>query len=556
MRKYLFFFSWLPVVSIHAQDTARAEAGLEAATVYLGYGAELVHQARVRVTPGTRTIVLSGLSTTADLNSLQIACPENVAILSHRLQPFTPPPVAILPNPAARVLEDSIMQLQKLVNRLDNQVSIEQEMLNKTGVLIETTVNTSGNKTIASAEVLKLVDYYNARIEKCKTAIFNLKEKKDVLLLAISALRSRMATIIPPAPVNAKPYGQLMLQVLCRSVQEIPVSISYYTRSAGWAPLYDIRVNGKTNKVKMVYKASLTQTTGIDWKRTKLTLSTGTPSFGVTAPELQPWQLQLHVPALYKDLQANAKLRSRSDKEIQALTDSKLVDEEVAATGYAAAPIDPSTLQQYTTLVQGQLNNNYEIDLPYDITGDGELHSVTIREREVSCLLMNYAIPKQVKESYLLARLASWQELDLLPGTANIIVDETYLGKTSIDPETTSDTLNISLGKDRRIAVSRQPVKEMTSVTGLGSNIRQVYGFEISVKNNKLTDVSIVVKDQYPLSTMKEIEVKLESADGAEVNAETGLLTWKLDLKPGESRKLRFSYSIKAPKDKRVINPK
>jgi Domain of unknown function (DUF4139) len=40
------------------------------------------------------------------------------------------------------------------------------------------------------------------------------------------------------------------------------------------------------------------------------------------------------------------------------------------------------------------------------------------------------------------------------------------------------------------------------------------------------------------------------------VNPETGVLTWKIDLKPGESKKVRFSYSVKYPKDKKIVNLK
>jgi len=40
------------------------------------------------------------------------------------------------------------------------------------------------------------------------------------------------------------------------------------------------------------------------------------------------------------------------------------------------------------------------------------------------------------------------------------------------------------------------------------------------------------------------------------VNAETGVLTWKLNLKPGESKKVRLSYSVKYPKDKKIVNIK
>jgi len=61
------------------------------------------------------------------------------------------------------------------------------------------------------------------------------------------------------------------------------------------------------------------------------------------------------------------------------------------------------------------------------------------------------------------------------------------------------------------------------------------------------------LKDQYPLSTNKDIEVELLQHDNASVNEELGVLTWKLELNPGEVKKIRVSYSAKYPKD-RVIN--
>lgn len=60
----------------------------------------------------------------------------------------------------------------------------------------------------------------------------------------------------------------------------------------------------------------------------------------------------------------------------------------------------------------------------------------------------------------------------------------------------------------------------------------------------------MVLKDQFPLSTNKDIEVTLIDAGRAEVNNESGILNWKLALAPGESKKIQFVYSIKYPKDK------
>lgn len=314
----------------------------------------------------------------------------------------------------------------------------------------------------------------------------------------------------------------------------------------------------------MVYKASLTQTTGIDWKKTKLTLSTGTPNFGISAPILTPWYLQLYVPGIYTDLQRRAAQGNATRNIIQSYRDDRALSEVVVedAAGYYKQKkaedktIDPSTLQQYTTLNEGQLNTNFEIDLPYDIESDGQLHSVTIKDQEIACVLKNYAVPRIDKDAYLLAEVADWQNLDLLPGDANIIMDDTYVGKSVIDPNTTSDTLNLSLGRDKRIAIKRSLIKELSSLKTSGKENKQVFTYEILVKNNKLTDVNLLLKDQFPLSNIKEVIVTLEDGSEAMVNTETGVLTWKIDLKPGESKKVRFSYSVKYPKDKKIVNLK
>lgn len=547
-----------------AADTAKADATIPNATVYFGYGAELTHQAKVKVDAGTKTIVISQLSTNIDINSLQISVPEDVALMSHMFNVFYPvAPVLVKPKEVEK-LEDSIKLVQKEIGKVNNLISIDQEILTKTGLLIETTIKSNGNKEITSAELLKLLDYYNAKIEKTKTNIYNHNQTIGLQNEKIVVFRKKITELTIKPAIKEKPYGQVFLQVMCKRSGEIPVELSYYTAHAGWTAIYDIRVNSKTNKVKMVYKASLTQTTGIDWKKTKLTLSTGTPNFGVNAPVLTPWYLQLYVPGLYTDLQKRAAQGNAARNIIQSYEDSKSLSEVVVTDGYGQykqeklkdKTIDPSTLQQYTTLNEGQLNTNFEIDLPYDIESDGQLHSVTIKDQEIACTLKNYAVPRIDKEAYLLAEVADWQNLDLLPGDANIIMDDTYVGKSVIDPNTTADTLNLSLGRDKRIAVKRSLVKEMSSIKTSGRESKQVFTYEILVKNNKLTDVNLLLKDQFPLSTIKEVEIKLDDDGAASVNNETGVLTWKLDLKPGESKKVRFSYTVRYPKDKKIVNLK
>jgi uncharacterized protein (TIGR02231 family) len=565
MMKYIFMMAitFSSFIANAQQDTAKANATMNDATVYFGYGAELTHKAKVNITKNTKYIVIDKLSTQIDLNSLQISCPENVSLLSQQFSVYYPiavvKPIAI--NALAIKIQDSIKKANKEITILQNKIDIEQSILVKTDKLIESTIATSANKTNLTAEVLKLIEFNNAKIEKNKNAIFNFQQAVELVQEKIEGLNERLAIankINNEKPqVAEKPFGRITMQVVCRNEQQADLSMSYYTNNAGWQPIYDIRVNSKTNAIKLVYKASVIQNTGIDWTKTKLTLSTGTPNFTTTAPLLNPWYLQFYVPQLYKELSEVVVVGYGTRNRIQSFDEDE-VDKKLAGkvAGTSVQTVQASTLDQYTTLKQGLLNTSFEIDLPYDIESNGQAHSINIKEAEIQSNLKNYAVPKLDADAYLLAEITNWQNLDLIPGNANIIMDDTYIGKSFIDPNTTADTLNLSLGKDKRVNVKRTLVKDATTTKTSNDNTKQTFTYELVVKNNKIKDINIVLKDQYPLSNVKEMEVELIDDGSASVNTELGILTWKLTLKPGESKKVRFSYKVKYPRDKKIANLK
>jgi len=58
----------------------------------------------------------------------------------------------------------------------------------------------------------------------------------------------------------------------------------------------------------------------------------------------------------------------------------------------------------------------------------------------------------------------------------------------------------------------------------------------------------LTIEDQFPISKIKEIEVENKEADEAEVNKETGTITWKIKLEPNKEKKLKHKFTVKSPK--------
>jgi uncharacterized protein (TIGR02231 family) len=153
-----------------------------------------------------------------------------------------------------------------------------------------------------------------------------------------------------------------------------------------------------------------------------------------------------------------------------------------------------------------------------------------------------------------LAEISDYSKYNLLPGEANIIFEGMYVGKTNINPNQTSDTLNLSMGRDKKISIKREKVVDKSGTKFLSSKKEQAFTYDITIRNNKKEMVDLLLKDQYPLSPDKEIEIELKESDGAKINTETGILTWNLKLKSNETKVIRISYKVKYPKDKVIDN--
>ena len=81
-------------------------------------------------------------------------------------------------------------------------------------------------------------------------------------------------------------------------------------------------------------------------------------------------------------------------------------------------------------------------------------------------------------------------------GEASIYYDGSYVGNTSLLPGGTEDTIQLSLGIDKNIAIKRQKIKEKCSQKVLDNDILHQYTYEITMKNSRATKIDIEVDDE------------------------------------------------------------
>jgi uncharacterized protein (TIGR02231 family) len=513
-----------------AQKPIVTQAKTNHATVYYT-SAELTQTAAAILPTGTSEIVIRNVANYVIENTIQIAAPSTLTVLSVQFVPSFEEGIEVQQTEKRTPLQQ---KYQDSIHYFENEISkIQVEKITKTQtmeLLEKKEVAGTTKPEITISEFKKLVEYYQTKRNELGLALHNLSVKEIKLQNKISVLNEKLV----PKKVTKTGFlqGNLLVQVMNTAAGMVAFELSYLTNGASWQPFYDLRAEKIDKPISFIYKAKVTQNTGINWEQVKLTLSSGSPNQNNNAPILQAWFLQFGFPVA--PTSRNVVMNSLALKK----------SEDEAEEGVGA----------YTTIVENQLTISFDIDIPYTILSNGKTHSVAMKELKIPATYKYYAIPKAEKEAFLLAEIADYSKYNLLPGEANIIFEGLYVGKTMINPNQTADTLNLSMGRDKKISINREKIIDKSGTKFLSGYKEQLFTYDITVKNNKKETIEMLLKDQFPISTDQEITIALVESSRAKVTTEIGILNWEIKLAPNESKKIRISYKVNYPKDKNIAN--
>jgi uncharacterized protein (TIGR02231 family) len=521
------------IVSLHqttlnAQTTQKLK--IEQATVFL-HGAQLVSTAKVRINKGETELLFTNVAGDINSQSLTVNAGNGVAVESAVFQNNYL--VTETLSPKAKEIKDSIELLTEDRLAMANKISVLNEQL----TVLQGNRKVGGDDTgLSVAELTKLLDLISAKMEGLLTQKNKLekaqKKTDDRIVLLNKQLDEEKRK-------GFQPGGQLLVKLYAKEATTNEVVISYTVPNAGWVPGYDIRVDELSKPAGLYYKANIYQNSGVTWENVRLSLSTGDPQEGVQAPVMMPWYLEFFTPPVMKTAYNRA-----LGAPMAADAELKTIDGVQVQSG----------MSEYVTVDNAGISTTFDIDLPYTIPNDGKQHMVAIKKYELVASYRYYAAPKLDKDVFLQAQVTNWEDLNLIPGKSSIFFEGTYVGEGYIDVRNTTDTLTFSLGRDKKIVVKREQDKKLRSVKSIGSNIKESFAYTINVRNTRKDNIDLVLQDQLPVSNDKDIMVEDKETGAAELNETTGMMLWKMQLKPNDQGTVKFGYTVKYPKGKQINN--
>ncbi|MEZ4854215.1 DUF4139 domain-containing protein [Flavobacterium sp.] len=534
MKKIFFISILLSISNIAlAQNPIYTKAKVIEVNAYRN-NAELKNTTSFSIPAGNSEVVIGNISEEIIENSLQIALDnKNVSILSSQFTDDYSSDFKIdTTNPQLKKVADSI----EIVNNLIVKSNIEIDANTKTIELLDKNQTVLvGSSTSNVTQLTQLTDYYTAKRIEISNKLVKLRDTNIELQKKLNRLKSSLKTK-EEKELDEYASGVLVLKLYSKVAANCKVEIKYLAQQVYWEPLYEINGSSINEPLTVFFKASLRQNTGLDWKGVKLSLINGNPSQNKIAPVIEPWFIYA------ENKEDNMVIARGIPRKINDAEYSSNQLDELVVTGAGFS------------INSNELNISYDVAIPYDIQANNEPHLISLFDQKIPAKFTYFTVPNYIREAFLLAKIDNFSKYGFISAKAKIIFENMYIGETYINPSQTEDELPITLGNDNRISVKRVEVKDKSSEKFLSSNVEKTVTYDLVIRNNKKQNITIEIKDRYPISNNEAVKVELLERSGAKVDDEKGFLTWNEKISASETKTIRVSYKVKYPKDYSISN--
>lgn len=565
-------------------------------TIYRS-GAQVENEATAELKKGMMILKFTGLSPYIRKESIRVEGNGSFIIQSVRHQ-----------TDYLNELEKNreISSVRTRINLLRDSVEYDNSMIrimNDKIDFLKTNKDITGKDRAIDPEVFRsLNSFYGNSLE---TLTLDLMKRGRILRTHEEELAKLNRQLEDLNNMTDMPSGTIIVAIEARQTVSSPVRLSYIVDRANWYPTYDIRFTGTGKPLAVTFKANISQQTGIDWKDVNLVLSTAQTDISAQIPGLSPNYLSYYVPRTENTIATalqgrvagvsveESPMMAKSAISIRGISSvsgdnkplyvvdgipvddiSYLNPEDIASMNVlknsSATSIYGSRGSNGVVLIDTKKNkevssvpltvtsqsetiSEFIVDGSQTILSGSKTNTVAFRETSIDAEYEYQTVPLLSEHVYLIGKIKDWHKADLLDGDASIYMENSFVGTSTINTQQFSDTLDISFGADNNISIKREKLTDFSEDQFIGVNRKVTLAYKITVRNNKAYSVPVLVRDQVPVSTIKDIQVEPMELSGGKINTDTGEVIWKTEMKPGETKELILKFSVKYPKDKTVI---
>jgi hypothetical protein len=383
--------------------------------------------------------------------------------------------------------------------------------------------------------------------------------------------------------------------------------VSYIVPNASWKPRYDVRASRHSNELSIVYYADITQHTGEDWVDANVQLSTMTPNLSSELPQkkgkwmvttrARPTQQPRNVVTTTAVASTTTSLfggggfgstggfgqqtaggglfggfaAQQQQPQVARLSFGAPQQPAVSDEQPEEPPAEPEEPEEPEEAPSGLAvspdSMTFQVTDPVTIASNAVSSSrVKIATITLDALKQHVLFPRRSLDTYIKANIVNSSVYTLLPGPANVFVDNSYITCTQLQKVVPKESFELSLGIDPLVKVDAPPAekKEFTTNVGFYSK-HDVKRIQLAYKvgNHGTTAIKVNVFDQIPTPQVGLVHVKVvkrqvnnKDLDISERALESRWMEWNLDVAANETVSCSYAFEIAVPQGETVVGIK
>ncbi len=531
-----FFIFWLSIFTIFPLTAREVELKVQDVTLYES-SAGVLRSGKINLEPGINELLIRNLPVALQDESLVASVEASGAsVVGSSTWIETG---AIIHNEEALELQKKIRVLEKEIESYEGKDSNLRnlkkiladtrlkltEMISKNLFYKKNEVDSkkwfqtlSGNRQAIQA-VLSSNQEVDRSARDLRKKLSELRDKLNVIL-SLSEKSSRMTKVLVSFTGAEK--------------KETKLSLTYQSGMVSWKPFYSVRMDGR-EKIELEYLAEINQESGEDWNNINLLLSTSSPDVSGRRPRLSSQRLY------------DQKKQTNKDGLVAVQSQSVGGESNVAPEAESPeAEIDPTTGSSEES-GSGFL---FRYSKPVTLLSRKESKKLSLASFTTDAAFTALYVPALKRYPLIKGSFKNISGFPILPGEAAVFRQAGMVGTSNFGYISPGEKAEISFGSENEIrAIYRKESNQTKEGILSGTKVIEK-SIRVELENFGKESRTISFQESIPVSGVESVKVSVDSNTTpgySEVRKDSGILEWKLDLRPNQKREIKLKYKISFP---------
>lgn len=349
----------------------------------------------------------------------------------------------------------------------------------------------------------------------------------------LSELQDKLSVILSLSEKSSR-ITKILVSFTEAEKKEVKLNLTYRTGGVSWKPFYSVRMDGR-EKIEFEYLAEINQESGEDWNNINLLLSTSSPDISGRRPRLSSQRV-------YDQ-------KKKTDKDGLVTFQSQSITEESNIVSEMESPeagTDPTTGNSEES-GSGFL---FRYSKPITLFSRKESKKLSLVSFTTDATFTALYVPALKHYPLIKGSFKNISGFPIIPGETAVFRQAGMVGKSGFGYISPGEKAEISFGSENEVRAIYRKESNQTK-EGILSGTKVVEKLiRVEFENFGKESRTISFQESIPVSGVENVKVSIDSITTpgyAEVRKDSGILEWKLDLRPSQKQEIKLKYKVSFP---------